>query len=150
MSRDAGVHPSDNATELQTLLRKLSDIGGEIERNRQHLEQLALEFNRVDSVIRAATGPSRPDARPQVADVLPERSVPNMIRDVLAGARNPVSAREIAEKILEPQRVDGNYDARLKAMTHRVCVSLWVQNQKGVVRKIEQSSSRFRWELVRD
>src|SRR5690349_18904570 len=97
MSRDAAVHLSDNATEVQTLLRKLSDIGDEIARNRQHLEQLSLEFNRVDSVIRAASGPSRPEAWPSAVDVLPERSVPNMIRDILAGARKPVSAREIAQ-----------------------------------------------------
>jgi len=144
MSPDAGIYPHDKATELQALLRKLSDIGDEIACHRQRLEQLTLEFHRVDAAIRAASA----SAPPAAGQPLPDKSVPNRVLDVLAGARNPMSAREIAHDILKPQGLDES-DPRIRSMTHRVSVSLWVQNQKGLVRKIEHSPSRFRWELMR-
>jgi len=72
-----------------------------------------------------------------------------MVLTALAGVEKPISGREIAERILQLQGLDANDRAQLKAMTHRVCVSLWVQNQKGLVRKIEAGRSRYRWELAR-
>ncbi len=149
MSSDIGVPPGDT-TEFQTLLRRLGDIGNEIARHRTYLEQLATEFNHVDSVVRAAGRAVKQDFVPPALEGGREKSVPAMIADVLAGAQNPMSAREIAQDILKRQGFDASDRAHVKPMTHRVCVSLWVQNQKGSVRKIEQSPSRFRWELVRD
>jgi len=147
MSR-TGLRLSDNVTTLQALHRKLSDIGDEIARNRRHLEELAVEFDRVDSAIRAVSVAERPAPCPPASAAPPERSVPSMILDVLIAARNPMSAREIAQHIVKGQGLDANDRDCIGPMTHRVCVSLWVQHQKGLVRKIEAGRSRFRWQAL--
>ncbi len=148
MAHSAGVNPAEGAAELQTLLRKLTDIGDEIERIRQHLEQLSSEFGCVNSAIRAVSGSARPEPAHEVQ--MPDaRSVPSMVLRVLAATERSLSARDIAIEIMTLQALDIADAGRLKNMTHRVCVSLWVQNQKGLVRKIEQSRSRFRWEIRR-
>jgi len=139
MSGSASLREDDRSDELQMLFRKLADIGNEIERNRRHLEQLAAEFDRVDSVIRAV---SRLPAPAQ------ERSIPNMVLDILADAPGPMSAREIAMGVMALQGQGAADTANLKQLTHRVCVSLWVQNQKGLVQKIEAAGSRFRWQRI--
>jgi hypothetical protein len=137
MSGRANVKEEDRLDELEGLLRRLAAIGEEIERNRRHLEHLAAEFDRVDSAIRAASLAPAP---------FHEKSVPNMVLDILADAEGPMSAKEIAMGVMALQGGRGADTADLKQLTHRVCVSLWVQNQKGLVQKIEAAGSRFRWQ----
>lgn len=149
MSSTASLSPDDDATDIQALVCKLGEIGDEIERGRRHLEHLVVEFNRVDSIIRAVSGQEKSAGHRLMLGGTVERSVPNMILQVLEGAEEPMSAREIAQEIVKLQGADASCVALLKPIMHRVCVSLWVQNQKGLVKKTEVGRSRFRWHLVR-
>ena len=148
MLENAGVDQGDDLKELYALVEKLSDIADDINHKRRRFEQLALDIRRMDSAIRIKSAGMEPGGLHKMPVTASERSIPSLIMDILAGAQDPMTSREVALGIMKMQGLDFANTAVRNRIIHRVSEALWVQMQKRLVRKAEPATSPIRWELA--
>lgn len=148
MLDNAGVDQGDDLRELYALVEKLSDIADDINHKRRRFEQLALDIRRMDSAIRVKSAGIDRDGPHTMPVNASERSIPSLVMDILAEAKDPMTSREVAVGIMKMQGLDfANVPARNRII-HRVSEAMWLQMQKRLVRKAEPATSPIRWQLA--
>src|ERR687885_1833195 len=102
---------------INALVRKRAELAGLIEHRRAELDAMLANLGHLDATLRLFDPEIRPDAirpkapRPAADPGRPEITT-RMVLDALRRAGEPLSAREIAARLLAEGGVDGS-DARL-------------------------------------
>ena len=135
---------------IQTLERLHAELGGKILENRQEHANLAEKMRHVESVIKML------DPGYSLRAISVKRRKPNpwfkrgtvyrRAVDVLRMSEKPLTAREIAERVLAAANIKSADNAALADLTGTINVSLRNHAGKGVQRINEGSPAR--WKLT--
>jgi hypothetical protein len=140
---------------ISALVRKRAELAGLVEHTRAQLDALSANLGHVDATLRLFDPEIRLDAirpkapRPAACPGRPEITT-RMVLDALRRAGEPLSAREIAARVLAEIGVDGGDAKVLRAVAERVGEALRKQRAKGMV-GFDQGTAGWRlWTLTRD
>src|SRR6266446_3465641 len=143
-TRDPYARPA-----IQTLERLHAELGGKILENKQEHENLAGQMRHVEAVIKML------DPSYSLRSISVKRRQPNpwfkrgtvyrRAVDVLRTATEPLTAREIAERVLAAANVTKPNKAALADLAGSVLASL--RNHKGKVVKRANEGAPARWRL---
>src|SRR5712671_6120274 len=132
---------------IQTLERLHAELGGKILENKQEHENLAGQMRHVEAVIKML------DPSYSLRAISVKRRQPNpwfkrgtvyrRAVDVLRTATEPMTAREIAERVLVAANVSKPNKAALRDLTGTILVSLRNHAGKGVQRANDGSPARW-------
>ena len=133
---------------IQTLERLHAELGGKILENKQEHENLAGQMRHVEAVIKML------DPGYSLRAISVKRRQPNpwfkrgtvyrRAVDVLRTATEPMTAREIAERVLVAANVSKPNKAALRDLTGTINVSLRNHDGRGVQRANEGAPARWR------
>lgn len=136
------------------LAKKRAELAGEIERTHERLRSLAADLEHVDATLRIIAPDMVVEAiKPKVfrppADWSKRGEMTRLVLSILRTARNPMTTREIGERMLVERGFQSTTEA-LNSMTRRVACALREQRRKGVARSTEGVAGFWQlWELVR-
>jgi hypothetical protein len=132
---------------MQTLERLHAELGGQILENKEEAQRLAGQMLHVEAVIKML------DPTYNLRRISVKRRKPNpwfkrgtvyrRAVDVLRTATEPMTAREIAERVLTAAKVTNPNKAALADLTGTVLASLRNHAGKGVQRANEGSPARW-------
>lgn len=143
-TRDPHTRPA-----IYTLERLHSELGGKILENRQEHANLAEQMRHVEAVIKMldpgyslrAISVKRRKANPWFKrGTIYRRAV-----DVLRTATEPLTAREIADRVLDAANIETREDAAVRDLTGSILSSLKNHDGRGVQRVGEASPAK--WQL---
>ena len=144
-TRDPYARPA-----IQTLERLHAELGGKILENRQQHANLAEQMRHVEAVIKLL------DPGYSLRAISVKRRKPNpwfkrgtvyrRAVDALRMATEPLTAREVAERVLKANNMESPDKAALADLTGSILSSLRNHDGKGVQRTNEGSPAR--WKLV--
>jgi hypothetical protein len=133
---------------MQTLERLHSELGGQILENKEEAQRLAGQMLHVEAVIKML------DPTYNLRRIAVKRRKPNpwfkrgtvyrRAVDALRTATEPMTAREIAERVLAAHNIESPDKAALADLAGSVLASLRNHNGKGVQRTNEGSPARWR------
>src|SRR6202790_5346141 len=133
---------------IQTLERLHSELGGQILENKEEAHRLAGQMLQVEAVIKML------DPTFNIRRISVKRRQPNpwfkrgtvyrRAVDVLRTATEPLTAREIAERVLAVAKVTNPKKGALADLTGSILASLRNHAGKGVQRTNEGSPARWR------
>jgi hypothetical protein len=142
-TRDPYARPA-----IQTLERLHSELGGKILENKQEHANLAEQMRHVEAVIKML------DPGYSLRAISVKRRKPNpwfkrgtvyrRAVDVLRTAPEPLTAREIAERVLVAAKVDSPKKAAVADLSGSILASLRNHVGKGIERTNEGSPARWR------
>jgi len=142
-TRDPYARPA-----IQTLERLHAELGGKILENKQEHESLAEQMRHVEAVIKML------DPSYSLRAISVKRRQPNpwfkrgtvyrRAVDVLRTATEPLTAREIAERVLVTAKVVNPNKGALADLTGSVLASLRNHKGKGIERANEGTPARWR------
>jgi hypothetical protein len=145
-TRDPYARPA-----IQTLERLHAELGGKILENKQEHENLAGQMRHVEAVIKLL------DPGYSLRAISVKRRKPNpwfkrgtvyrRAVDVLRTATGPLTAREIAERVLVTANIERPDKAALADLTGSILASLRNHKGKGVERANEGAPARWRLKL---
>jgi hypothetical protein len=136
---------------MQTLERLHAELGGQILENKEEAQRLAGQMLHVEAVIKML------DPTYNLRRISVKRRQPNpwfkrgtvyrRAVDALRTATEPLTAREIAERVLAAANIKSPHKAAVADLTGSILASLRNHVGKGVERTNEGSPAR--WELKR-
>lgn len=139
---------------VEGLAKKRAELAGEIERTHQLLGKLAKDLEHIDATLRIIAPEMAVEAikakvfRPP-ADWSKRGEMTRMVLSILRTARNPMTTREIAERMVVERGLVADA-ATLNSMGRRVSCALRTQREKGVARSQEGEAGFWQlWEIVR-
>ena len=133
------------------LLKKRADLFNEAERIRDRLAEIKNDIGAVDRVLGTLGYQGDLDAAMprQKRHVLFGRGeLTRAILDVLRGAKEPMTTREIAREILAVNEFDPRDRKLLTEHTRRVSKALRVLNGQGAVARTADKSGNMVWRLA--
>ncbi len=143
-TRDPYARPA-----IQTLERLHAELGGKILENRQQHANLAEQMRHVEAVIKLL------DPGYSLRAISVKRRKPNpwfkrgtvyrRAVDALRMATEPLTAREVAERVLKANNIESPDKAALADLTGSILSSLRNHDGKGVQRTNEGSPARWRF-----
>jgi hypothetical protein len=140
---------------ISALVSKRAELAGLIEHARAELDGMIANLGHLDATLRLFDPEIRLDAirpkapRPAADPGRPEIAT-RMVLDALRRAGEPLSAREIAARLLTEAGSDGSDARLLRATAERVGEALRKQRAKGVVVAGESGpAGRGLWGLAR-
>ena len=142
-TRDPYARPA-----IQTLERLHAELGGKILENKQEHENLAGQMRHIEAVIKMLD----PSYSLRAISVKRRRPNPWFKRgtvyrravDVLRTATEPLTAREIAERVLAAAKVANPKKAAVADLTGSILASLRNHKGKGIERTNEGAPPRWR------
>src|SRR5215211_5703403 len=133
---------------IQTLERLHAELGGKILENKQEHENLAAQIRHVEAVIKML------DPSYSLRAISVKRRGPNpwfkrgrvyrRAVDVLRTATEPMTAREIAERVLEAANIRSADNGAVADLTGSVLASLRNHKGRGIERANESAPTRAR------
>src|SRR4051794_12843417 len=142
-TRDPYARPA-----IQTLERLHAELGGKILENKQEHENLGGQMRQVEAVIKML------DPSYSLQAIAVKRRQPNpwfkrgtvyrRAVDVLREATEPMTAREIAERVLAAANVPNPEPEALRDLTGSVLASLRNHKRSGIERTNEGAPARWR------
>jgi len=133
---------------MQTLERLHAELGGQILENKEEAQRLAGQMLHVEAVIKML------DPTYNLRRISVKRRQPNpwfkrgtvcrRAADALRTATEPLTAREIAERVLAAAKVDNPKRAAVADLTGSILASLRNHVGKGIERTNEGSPARWR------
>jgi len=153
MSNDIIPYDADQPNVLHALTRKRAEIAGQIEHNQLTLRHLIAELDHVDATIRIFN-PAIDIGAIRSKPVPPRHAafkgeVTRVVFKMLREAREPITSRDIAERLMRERGLDPGDHELSVIMVKRVCACLRVQKQKGLVRSALVDGGLQRWEIAR-
>jgi hypothetical protein len=146
-TRDPYARPA-----IQTLKRLHAELGGKILENKQEHTNLAEQMRHVEAVIKML------DPGYSLRAISVKRRKPNpwfkrgtvyrRAVDVLRTAAEPMTAREIAERVLVTANIETPDKAALADLTGSILASLRNHKGKGVERANEGAPARWRLKVT--
>jgi len=139
---------------VEGLAKKRAELAGEIERTHETLRKLAADLEHIDATLRIiAPGMAVEAIKPKVfrppADWSKRGEMTRMVLSILRTARQPMTTREIAERMVVERGLQAT-TAALNSMTRRVACALRRQREIGVARSTEGEAGFWQlWEIAR-
>jgi len=150
MRRD--IDHSETQADLATLLSRRDELALEVESQRQRVLNLTAELRHLDANILRAGGSGEVDM--PINALFTQRlgsghgELSRLIFDALNSEKNGLNSREIASAVMQALAISGKENATVRYVVSRICVSLWVMEQKGLVERVEPKQFRLvRWRL---
>ncbi|MGY4395828.1 hypothetical protein ACVWZA_000989 [Sphingomonas sp. UYAg733] len=136
------------------LVAKRAALAGEIERAQETLAKLVQDLGHIDATLRIiapdlAVETIKPKAFRPPADWSKRGQMTRMVLDILRTARQPMTTREIAERMVVERGIAATPDT-LNSMGRRVAYALREQRKRGVATSTEGEAGFWQlWTLVR-
>jgi hypothetical protein len=136
------------------LVAKRAALAGEIERAQEALGKLVQDLGHIDATLRIvapdmAVEAIKPKAFQPPADWSKRGEMTRMVLNILRTARQPMTTREIAERMVVERGIAATPDT-LNSMGRRVACALRRQRELGFARSAEGEAGFWQlWELVR-
>ena len=137
---------------VSALVRKRSELAGEIAAAEKRLVQLRADLSHVDAVLRLFDADAEPEAiRPK----LPRRrtrwfadgELPRRVLDVLrAVVDGPLTAEEIASRIAVRKCLEAS-DTRTLALVQKGVRNYLRRQQNGLIERVQGGDGRVRWRV---
>ncbi len=139
---------------ISALVRKRSELAGDIERTHEQLRQMILALENLDATLLMFDPGYRvesikPKAFRPPKDWSNRGQMTRICLSVLRQASEPLTARDIAVQLLIERALDRDDQRLLRLMTKRVGVALRGQREKGVVRAEQGPGQYVLWALAR-
>ena len=136
---------------IAALVERRRDVAAQITTLSGQLQQLQADLSSLDAVIRQidpdypleTLGP-RYRRQPSAAEF---GSISRTVLDVLRRAESPMSAKEIAGKIIGERGLNAGDRALARSMNKRVDMALRYQRTNGMVAAREDERAVVRWEI---
>ena len=138
--------------DLDDLLRHRGDLTVKLGRQRLELHDLQDELRQIDAEILRAGGTRLEDV--PINELFTRRlgnengELTRLICDVFDGARAGLTSRDVALRLMAVLALDAGDRKALRYVVGRVCVALWVLEQKGMVRKLDTSRVPQLWQWI--
>lgn len=139
---------------VEGLVKKRAELAGEIERTHERLRALAADLEHVDATLRIVAPDLAVEAiqskvfRPP-ADWSKRGEMTRMVLSILRTARNPMTTREIAERMIVERGIPADA-ATLNSMSRRVACALRRQRELGRATSTEGEAGFWQlWTIVR-
>jgi hypothetical protein len=132
---------------MQTLERLHAELGGQMLENKDEAQRLARQMLHVEAVIKMLDQTyklRRISVKRRPNPWFKRGTVYRRAVDVLRTATEPLTAREIAERVLTAAKVDNPNKAAVADLTGTVLASLRNRDGKGVQRTNEGSPAKWR------
>jgi hypothetical protein len=139
---------------VEGLAKARAELAGEIDRTHERLRELVANLEHIDATLRIVAPDLAVEAiKPKVfrppADWSKRGEMSRMVLSILRTARQPMTTREIAERMVVERGIQATTQA-LNAMTRRVACALRTQREKGVARSTEGEAGFWQlWEIAR-
>jgi hypothetical protein len=138
MPVDAQLDRASGAVTLHELVQRRRDLALQLGRQKLQIHSLSTELRQLDAQIQGADG--HPAATP-VNKLFTRRlgaragGLTHLIADLFASSPAGLTSRDIAAHVLTVLGLDAADRKAMRYAVSRVCVALWVMEQKGLVRK---------------
>lgn len=139
---------------VEGLAKARAELAGEIERTHERLRKLVIDLEHIDATLRIVAPDMAVEAiKPKVfrppADWSKRGEMKRMVLSILRTARQPMTTREIAERMIVERGLQATPDT-LNAMTRRVACCLRGARDQGLTRSTEgEAGFWLLWEIVR-
>lgn len=139
---------------LTGLVKRRSEIAGEIERTHDHLKKLIGDLETLDATI-LQFDPTydlegiRAKAFRPPKDWANRGEMTRLVLSILRQAEEPLTSRDIALELLVTRALDANDQKLLRLMTKRADVALRRQRDNQVVRSAQGPGQYMVWEVAR-
>ena len=142
----------DQPNVLHALTRKHAEISGKIGQTRLILRQLTTELGHIDAAIRIFNpaidiGAIKAKTIP-LRDPAQRGEIARIVIDTLRDADEPVTPREITERLMEVRCQDAADRDLFNVMLKRVRACLRAQRVRGIVQATELTESTQGWEIA--
>lgn len=141
-----------NVHTIAALVERRRELAGELEKAQGTVQQLHADLASLDAVIRQFdpdynVGAIRPKYRrqPSAAEF---GSMSRAVLDVLRRAGEPLSAKEIASRIIAERGLNAGDRALVRNMNKRVDMALRYQRTNGMVETMESQGGSLDWHLA--
>ncbi len=153
MANDLIPAGAEQPNVLHALTRKRAEIAGQIEHNQLSLRHLIAELDHIDAAIRIFD-PAVDIGRIRAKPVPPRHAafkgeVTRIVFNTLREAREPVSSRDIALRLMKERGLNPDDRELSVIMVKRICACLRVQKKKGLIRNAPYAGGLQGWEVVR-
>ncbi len=143
----------DSPNTVSTLLRKRSEIAGQIEHTQNVLRQLVIDLDHVDATLRIFS-PNIDLENVKPKPMPPKHAafrgeVNRIILEALRDAKEPLSAKAIAVRLMEGRGLRMDDPSTLRLMSKRVGAALRHYRGKGAVHSTEGADKLKVWSLTR-
>jgi hypothetical protein len=143
-----------NAFVLSGLVKRRSELAGDIERTHDALRKMILDLENLDATILQFDPDFRvetiqPKAFRPPKDWSNRGQMSRIILSILRQASEPLTTRDIALQLLVERALDKSDQRLLRLMTKRVGVALRGQKENGVVRSDQGPGQYMLWEVAR-
>lgn len=154
MRTQKGVVPmvAEQPNVLHALVRKHADLSGQIGRARAMLHHMADELDHIDAAILIfdpsidiGTIRARSAALTHPAF---KGEITRIVIDALREAEEPMTPREITQRLVEIRGLNGDDRELFDVMLKRVRSCLRFQRQRGNVQSVATSTTSRAWEVV--
>ncbi len=142
----------ENEHVLSGLVRKRSEIAGQIEHTQQALRKLVTDLDSIDAAIRLFD----PDA--DIVAIKPRQYPPRhaafrgeMMRHVMGClrlAKKPITTREIAMVVMKARGLNPEDAELLVTIRKRVGACIWKLKQAGTVKEVAGVGDLKEWKLA--
>ncbi|WP_200887510.1 hypothetical protein [Sphingomonas sp. ERG5] len=139
---------------VEGLAKKRAEVAGELERAQELLGKLAKDLEHIDATLRIiapdlAIETIKPKAFRPPADWSKRGQMTRMVLDILRTARQPMTTREIAERMVVERGIAATPDT-LNSMGRRVACALRRQRELGHATSTEGEAGFWQlWTLAR-
>lgn len=137
-------------TGLHDLLRRRDELALRLGRQKAQIHHLADALRQLDAEILRAGG-ARPEDIP-INALFTRRlgtetgELTRLIGDVFEGAGAGLTSRDIALRLMADLALDTADRKAVRYVVSRVCVALWMLEQKGLVRKLDTTRFPQLWQ----
>ncbi|MBL6458874.1 hypothetical protein JMJ55_26450 [Belnapia sp. T6] len=138
---------------LPALVQRRAELAGELQKAQGHVQQLHADLASLDAVIRQFD-PDYPVAsiRPKYrrAETPAEHgAMSRSVLDILRRAGEPLSATEIASRVIAERALDASDKGLRRLMVKRVGMALRYQRTNGMVHEVATEGVAMAWGIAR-
>lgn len=136
------------------LVKRRSEMAGEIEAAHAKLRQLVNDLEAIDRTLRIVAPDMeveaiRPKAFRPPDDWSKRGQMSRLVLSILRQSREPLTSREIAAQMLLERAMDAEDVKMLRVMTKRVSTALRDQRDRGTVKSEQGPGTYALWEVCR-
>ncbi len=152
MPLEAQPLPAPPVPGLYDLLRQRDALATQVDRQKTRLHGLQAELRQLESDILRAGGLASRDIpiNALFTDRLGSEAgeLARLIAEAFEASSRGLSSRDIAASLMNALALDASDRKAVRYVMSRVCVQLWVLEQKGLVRRLEPRQSPQLWQWV--
>jgi len=149
MPLGAQLDEAEGVATLHELVQRRRDLALQLGQQKIHIHTLSMELRQLDAEIQRA---DKDTATTPVNELFTRRlgaragGLTRLIAGLFAASPSGLTSRDIAVRLMAVLGLDASDRKAMRYVVSRVCVALWVLEQKGQVRKRDDSRLPQVWE----